>query len=174
MKRAGQIVFAILAVAPLRAEMVDRISVVAGNRAIKHSDIVNDIRLTAFLNQEKPDFSLAEQKKAASRLIDQALIRRDMESGGYASPDTSEGEKLLEQIKQRHRGDTGLRQALASYGITEDELRQRLIWQTRVLQFIELRFGQADPNNQVNQQFFAWLDETRKQTRILYKEENLK
>lgn len=174
MRRAGQIVFAILAVALLRAEIVDRISIVVSSRAIKHSDILSDIRLTAFLNQEKPDYSLAEQKKAASRLIDQALIRRDMENGGYAGPDTSEAEKLLAQIKQRYRGDAALRQALASYGITEEELRQRLIWQTRVLQFIELRFGEADPNNQVNQQFFAWLDETRKQSRILYKEENLK
>ena len=174
MRRAGQIVFAILAAAPLRAEMVDRISIVVSNRAIKHSDILSDIRLTAFLNQEKPDFSLAEEKKAVSRLIDQALIRRDMENGGYANPDTSEADKLLDQIKQRYHGDTGLRQSLASYGLTEDELKQRLTWQTRVLEFIELRFGQAEPGNQVNQQFFAWLDETRKQTRILYKEENLK
>ena len=157
-----------------RAEIIDRIAVIVGDHLIKHSDILNEIRVTAFLNQEKSDFSPAEEKKAVNRLIDQALIRRDIESGAYVEPDPAEADKLLQQIKARYGSDAAYRKALAGLGITEAGLRERLEWQTEVLKFVEARFGANQAGQEVNQQFFSWLDETRKQTRVVFKEESLK
>lgn len=39
------------------AIILDRIAVIVGNRVIKTSDIDRDIRLTAFLNRAKAEFS---------------------------------------------------------------------------------------------------------------------
>jgi len=95
---------------------------------------VNDeIRITAFLNQTQPDFSAAEKKKAAERLIEQALIKREMEVSHYPVPALSEADPMVERIKNE-RAD------LAPSGITEDNLRQHLWWQLTLLKFIDERF----------------------------------
>jgi hypothetical protein len=163
---------------PGYAEIVDRIAVVVNTQAIKQSDISIEIELTDFLNREKLDFSLPEQKKAASRLIDQTVIRKEIETEHYVPPNTDEADKLLTQIKQRYRNEEAYRQALSSYQLTEAMLVLRLRWQVTVLQFVSTRFGDqteaAGEQSGTNQAFFSWLDETRKQTRIVYKVESLK
>jgi hypothetical protein len=122
-------------------EIVDRISVVVEKRAIKASDIAKDICLIDFLNHEKPSFNAEERKKAAARLIDQALIRKELSAGLYSSPDQHEVETLLQQLKQQFGPDAAYQRALASYGIKEPELRAHLNWQLTVLRFINTRFA---------------------------------
>lgn len=195
------------------AEIVDRISVVVDGHIIKHSDIMRDIRLTDLLNHETPAFDLSERKKAVARLIDQALIRKELQAGLYSSPDPSEVDALLQQLKQSFGSDAGYQQALAAHGISDQELRKHLHWQLSVLRFVNVRFAtgaqipdtevrayyqqhlsdfrragkakldleslhpdieQAIAGERVNQQFFAWLDESEKNTPIVYNEEALK
>lgn len=162
------------------AEIVDRIAVVVDTQAIKQSDILSEIRITDFLNNAQLDLGIGAQKEAASRLIDQKVIRKAMETGLYQAPAKAEVERLLEQVRQRRPGDAAYRRALAAYGITEDMLREHLIWQLAVLRFISLRFQAAAANDAesspdaVNEQFFAWLDQTRKEARIDFKREDLR
>lgn len=164
----------------LRAEIVDRIAVIVDNRVIKQSDIETEVRVTDFVNREKLDMSIAAQKQAASRLIDQKVIRKAMQMGLYPEPAPEEAEPLLTQIRQRYANDAAYRRALASYGLNEATLKQHLLWQIAVLRFISLRFpttsdGAAAPNgDQANEQFFAWLDQSRKDSRIEFKREDLK
>lgn len=121
--------------------IIDRIAVVVGKRVVKDSDIVQDIRVTSFLNREDPDFSLAARKKGASRLIDQELIRQQIQSGAYPVAPESEGVNFLAQIKKdRFPTEEQYRTALAHYGITGAELKDRLLWQLTVLHFIDARF----------------------------------
>ena len=61
------------------AELLDRIAIVVNNQPIKDSDIERDIRVTALLNGDRVDSGPSARKQAANRLIDQALIRREME-----------------------------------------------------------------------------------------------
>jgi hypothetical protein len=121
---------------------------------------------------------VAEQKKTANRLIDQVILRKEISLGRYPEPDYAQVPQLFEQIRQRYRSEAAFQQELVSYRITEDELMQHLRWQETVLGVIALRFGNGTGsgagNGDVNQQFFDWLDETRKRTRVLFKEENLK
>lgn len=202
-----------LCLACCRAEIVDRISIVVDDSIIKHSDIIQDIRLTDFLNHETPSLTLSEQKKAAARLIDQRLIRKELESGLYSSPDPSEVDSLLQQIKRGFASEAAYRRALSAYHLSEAELRKRLDWQLTVLRFINLRFGadapiadaearayyekhlpefkttartagdfesvrpeidQAINGERINQQFFAWLEDTEKNTPVAYNEVDLK
>ena len=196
------------------AEIVDRVSVVVGNRVIKQSDIDRDIRVVSFLNQAPPDFSSRSRKDAANRLIDQLLIRQDMFSTGAAPAALGGMEQLLTQIKRdRFATDTLYRQTLMKYGLAEEDLKSALLWQLTVLHFIDQRFGSATAvsdqeldqyfsahraeftkshpaahsandvrteaeadirGERANEQFEAWVNQARKDTRIEYREESLR
>src|SRR5690242_1276123 len=152
---AALVVFALGSVHSV-AEIVDRVSVVVETRAIKQSDIDHDIRVVSFLNQVPPDFSPRSRKEAASRLIDQVLIRQDIQSSGAATAPIGGMEQLLEQIKKdRFGNDTLFRQTLAQYGLTEEDLKSALLWQLTVLRSIDQRFGSsASVSDQDTERYF--------------------
>ena len=166
-----------------QGQMLDRISVIAGTHAIKASDIERDIRVTAFLNNQQPDFGAESRKQAASRLIDQALIRDQVRTGDFPMASIAEANHLLEQTRQERLGNASadaFQTVLHQYGITENELRDRLLWQLTVLRFIDARFRPAVDENdpkpaaeQIDKLMNAWLDEQRKNTRIVYVEKSL-
>ncbi|MBV8845894.1 MAG: hypothetical protein JO307_24045 [Bryobacterales bacterium] len=169
----------VLLVAALgHGEIVDRIAVVVDRTPVKQSDIFREIRLTALINGEQPDFSLAQQRQAASRLIDQAILRNEIGMGTYPEPDPTQIEQLFQQIRGRYRTEAAFHQSLMNYGLTQEDLMDHLRWEQIVLQFIALRFGNGVETSSVqpdvNQQFFKWLDETRSRSRVLFRDENLK
>ena len=94
------------------------------------------------LNGQKPDSTADAKRKSAERLIDQYVIRAEMEQGEYARARTADVEAMLAQIrKQRFGGsEVRLKQELARYGLSEDQLRMQLQWQMDVLKFIDERF----------------------------------
>jgi hypothetical protein len=125
----------------VRAVIIDRIAVVVGDKIIKDSDIVRDIKLVSFLNHEQPDFDLKARRVATSRLIDQTLIRREIEVGMYPAPNPSDVNKLLSQIEKSRCGTRAqCEKERAAHGLTENELKQYLSWQLTVLRFIDVRF----------------------------------
>src|SRR5580700_7344524 len=127
----------------LFAEIIDRIAISVGNQVITEGQVEEEIRLTAFLNHEKPDLSAAERKKAAGRLIEQALIKRDMDLSRYPLPEPSEAEASLRDVKATYAPESLYRQELQEYGITEEALERRLLWQLTLLRFIDYRFRPA-------------------------------
>ena len=160
-------ILVLLQAAVLAGTVLDRIAVIVDTKVIKDSDIAREIRVVDYLNGAKLDFSVTARKEAASRLIDQAIIRREIEQGRYQEASDDEVNKLLADTLQSHP-------APSTYGITPDEVRNALRWQLTVLRFIEIRFkpqqqiqpGGADP-------FIAWLDTTRKSAPVKYREEEL-
>lgn len=122
--------------------VLDRIAVVVGKHVIKESDIDRDLRLTEFLNRQALNLSLAAKRQSAERLIDQEIIRQEIAMGGYPRPSDKDAEALLADLRKDRFGgsDTKLREALARYSLTEDELLQELLWQLTVLRFIDQRF----------------------------------
>lgn len=123
------------------AAMIDRVAIVVDKAPILDSGIDRDIRITSFLNRQSPDFSIVSRKQAASRLIDQAMIRAEIRSGDYPVAPSNEAAELLAEIrKDRGENKTQFRQMLARAGITEDELTDRLLWEMTVLRFIDARF----------------------------------
>jgi hypothetical protein len=141
-KRDYPVVIAILLGLPVTATavLIDRIAVIAADRAIKDSDIQREIRVVSFLNKEKPDLSATGRKGAAQRLIDQTLIRRDIELARYSVADPKEVDHLYQQVGGRYGSPQAFQSALRQAGITDDELRRALTWQVTVLRFIEQRF----------------------------------
>jgi hypothetical protein len=137
----GRVLIPVLALAWLAgAEIIDRIAVVVGASVITQSEIEREVRLTEFLNSAPLDLGLKARREAAGRLIEQKLIRRELETARYPAPQPADAEPMLAAVKGRFPGEGGYREAFARYGIGEDDLKAHLLWQLTVMRFIELRF----------------------------------
>ncbi len=144
------------------AEIIDRIAISVGNQVITESLLDEEIRLTAFLNHEKLDISVEERKKASGRLIEQALVKRDLDLSRYPLPEPKDADPLLHDVQAGYAPESQYRQMLQQYGITEEALKRRLLWQLTLLRFIDYRFRpgiqipEADVKTYYAQQLEKW------------------
>jgi hypothetical protein len=149
------------------AVVLDRMAVIAGTHVIKASDIDRAIRLTDFLNRTPPKFTPSAKREAAERLITQQIIRDEIVNGGYRRPPDSEAVHLEADLRRDRFGgsEQQLREALQRYGLTEGELREQLLWQITVLQFIQERFqgGVVVTDDDVHNYYDQHLAELRPQ-----------
>lgn len=145
----GRLMLLIALLAPAAgAAVIDRTAVAVGTDVITETEILEEIRVVAFLNNQTPDFSPAGRRAAAERMVDQYLIRREMLISLYEPPGPSEAQAMLGKLKQaRFRTDAEYRAALQQYGITEQQLLKHLLWQLTAMRFTDLRFraGLAEP-----------------------------
>jgi hypothetical protein len=121
------------------AEVIDRVAVTVDQQVITLSGVREEIRLAAFLNGEKPDFSAEARRRAAGRLVERLLIEREMELTRFPAPPPEEAARMREQIRGE-RPEAQFREALAAYEISEETLRQYLVRQAALLRFLEVRF----------------------------------
>jgi len=142
MPRHSILILLLAGAVPAKMVVIDRVAVVVGRHVIKASDIYRDLRVTEFLNRQPPDFSPGARRQAAERLIDQMIIRDEIQKGDYAPAGADQVEAMLKQIRHERFGDSDARleQELSRYGLTEDQLRMELQWQFDVLTFIDQRF----------------------------------
>jgi hypothetical protein len=166
---------------------LDRVAVVVGKDVITATEVVQEVRLEAFLNNAPLNLSPENRRAAAERLVDQQLIRNEMRVGAYPQPEPAEVDNMLKSLKQdRFPTDREFHAALDRYGITEEQLRNHLAWQLAAIRFTDLRFGgapaaeqgstdhesanRAAPAADVDQRLDAWLKQTRAETKIQFKE----
>jgi len=136
--------FLALAAASAGATIIDRIAVSVGNRVITTSDIEREIRVTAFLNGQAPDLSPAARRAAAERMVEQLLVRREIETSRYPAPQPADIEPALNAFRKRYYPvDADYQAALARDGITDRDVRDALLWQRTLLDFIDVRFRPA-------------------------------
>ena len=144
MRRRLSIAILLAAAMPAAAEIIDRIAVSVGNRVITETDLDREIRITAFLNhspaQSLASLSPIEKRTAAERMVDQALIRSELEASRYPPPSMDDTEIALHEERARYGNDAAYRKALADYGIDEADLKARLQWQLTLVRFIDIRF----------------------------------
>jgi hypothetical protein len=177
---------AILAI-PLSAAVVDRVAVVVGTTVITETEVLQEARIAALINQSPLDLGPDARRAAAERLVDQQLIRNEMRIGAYPQPTGAEIDGMVRNLKQeRFAGsDSRYRAALDRYGVKEDELRRHLAWQLAAIRFTDMRFSPAvagNPDNDagsanraantpvpdVDRQLDAWLKQTRAATRVKF------
>ena len=190
------VVLAMIACGVPGAVVLDRIVAIAGDNIVKASDVDRELRTTAFLNNEPLVVNAETRRKATDRLIDQQIIRSELKAGDYKKPLPEEVDAFIRGvIKQRYASDQQYSDGLRSYGLTDPTLRHHLAWQLTVIRFINARFRpsilvtdddvqryveqhrgegsgkarEAVEGERINQQFFAWLDEQRKQLHIEYR-----
>ena len=133
-------ILAVLAAMSAGAETLDRIAVTVGRHVISEHDIVQDLRISAFIDGKAPDFSADQKRKAAERLIDQYLVLEDAADTRVPPPPAADVAGLLTPIKARFTSDQEYRAALAQAQIGEAELSAQLLAGLRMLRYTDLRF----------------------------------
>jgi hypothetical protein len=142
MKTWSSVPAAIAFVAALTgADVIDRIAVVVGDQVITEHEIMLELRTVALLNDKPLDFSSAARREVAERLVEQALIRREMEVSRYGPPSVADTARVFDETKkQRFKTDQEYEASLGKYGVSEDEIRRHIQWQLMTLRFIDFRF----------------------------------
>lgn len=149
-----------------RAGVLDRVAVTMGKEVVTESEVLEEIRITDFINQVPIDRSGAARRSAAERLVDQGLIRTEMSLESFSQPQSTAADQTLREFRHAHFHTLAQYQAsLRKYGITEEELKQHLLWQVAAVRFTQQRFGQD------NKDLDAWLKQTRAQTKIQFRQE---
>lgn len=137
----GIVPLLLLGAALLPAEIIDRIAVTIGTRVIPESEIIQMIRLAAFIDGREPDFSLASKRKAAETLISQILLIQEMDDTRFTVPSMAD---VIAQwnklIKPRYPSDEAYQAELEKRRITDEEVRLYLQAMIRAVEFIDLRF----------------------------------
>jgi len=124
----------------VRAETLDRIAVTVGRHVISEHDILQDMRISAFIDGKTPAFSADQKRKAAERLVDQYLVLEDAAETRVPPPPAADVAGLLTPIKARYVSDQEYRAALAQAQISETELSAQLLAGLRMLRYTDLRF----------------------------------
>jgi hypothetical protein len=94
-----------------RGEIIDRIAVSVGNRVITASDLDREIRVAAFQDGVKADFSPAHKRKTVESMIEQKLIQIELEGAFQGRPGVSRRAGPL----RHHRSRFQRTAALAAY-----------------------------------------------------------
>jgi hypothetical protein len=123
------------------AEVIDRIAVSVGSRVITQSDLERQIRVIAFQDGVKPDFSAANRRAVADKMIEQKLIQRELDTSRYPQPTAAELVPAIDEFKKEHYpDDVAWQRALAEYQISEQDILDVLLWERTLLRFVEIRF----------------------------------
>ncbi len=128
-----------LSLSTLHGEVVDRVAIAVGRHVITQSHLDTEVNVTAFLSDgpKKLDAATA-RKQAAGRLIQQTLIRREIEITRFPMPKPDEAQSLFEQIRTPH-GENFLKNLHAA-GLQTQDLAAHLLWQLTLMRFVLYRF----------------------------------
>jgi len=131
-----QIILAACMAGAIPAETLDRIAVTVGPDIITESELLRDLRVTAFLEHKPVDLSSAARRQAAQRIVDQILILREAVDSHVSLPSTEAAAGLVAPYK----ADSNFQADLERYGISEQDLSAHLLAGLRTLAFTDLRF----------------------------------
>jgi hypothetical protein len=131
---------AVLLTSLCAGEIIDRIAASIGSEVITDHQVRQQLRLAAFLNGSPVDMGAESKREMLDRMINQALIRREIEFTRFPAATSSDAAALLKEIRERYHSDSEFEAALQHYGITREQLQRQLIWQLTFLRFVEYRF----------------------------------
>ena len=121
----------------VRGEIIDRIAAAVGKQVITESQVMEEIRVTAFLDDKPADWSDANRTRTLNRLVDQALIRREIDATRFQEAPAAEGAQLFVQLKEARKGVDA---ALSANHLPEALVAKHLQWQVTFLRFVDYRF----------------------------------
>jgi len=137
------VLFLAIAVLAARAEVVDRVVAVVNAHAILLSELDSAVRLEALLNHQ-PLNSIADASRQATfeRMIDQELLRGEMENSSVASSTPAQVAFRLQEVRQQYSEastDAEWAKILSRYGVTEQEVKAEIAAQLDGLRLIDFR-----------------------------------
>jgi hypothetical protein len=146
MKTSRKLAVAVLlmtACGPLRAgEIIDRIVATVNGHAILLSDCDEALRYEALVNGKPLEgITPADRRAVLERLVDQELLREQMEGLAYQHVSPAEVQQQVGQLRAQLGAatDEAWRALLARYGFTAEDLASRVAAQLDTLRFLDLR-----------------------------------
>lgn len=139
----------LLLCAAASGEVIDRVAVSFGHEVVTLGAIRRQLRMTAYMSGKPPEDTPEARRAAAERLIDQALVKREMDLSRYSPIPMADVRKNVEEYREK-LGLTPERftEELARYGFTLDEFVDEIYWQATLLRFVQFRFS---PSVQVSE-----------------------
>jgi hypothetical protein len=143
MRRA--LIFAFLLLpAMLAGQVVDRIVARVDHHVVLQSEWDDAVRFEALVNgKDLAAVTTADRQATLDRLIDQALIAAEIARTNFVPATAADVDAQLAALrKQLPAGhtDADWNAALQRYGLTEDDIRERLTVQVNALRFLDERF----------------------------------
>jgi len=147
--RAKELLFCVLLVllctaAASAGEIIDRIVATVDHRAILQSEWDDAVRFECLMN-ERPlsSVSAEDRRKSLDRLIDQTLLREQMDASSFPRATAAEVAARIRELRDQSplwKSDEGWNRALANYGLVDDEIAEHVAMQLDMGRFIDLRF----------------------------------
>jgi hypothetical protein len=125
----------------LQSEIVDRLAIAVGHEVITQLQLDEELRVTAFLNHQPIVRGLETRRSAADRLVEQFLIRHEIELSRYPLPTPEQVTAYLDSVRTEQGGPAAFKTALDAYNLGENALRQHLALQLSTMRFVEYRFA---------------------------------
>ena len=141
----------LLFTAPLRAgEVLDRLAATVNGHAILESDVDDEVRYEGLMNAAEKKQPPADRKAILDRLVDRELLNEQASSVEYENTTSDEIDKQLSQVKSDYKNALKMSwsDALAKYGFTEGEVRDRIAKELNQLKLIDARLR---PSVQIDQ-----------------------
>ena len=135
------LVFVSLLTIAAQAAVLDRIAVTVGKQVIAESDVIRDLRVSAFLDQKPADLSGDQKRKAADRLVDQLLILQEASFSRVSLAEEEDARKMLQQLRSSlYPAEAEYLAALSRYKVKEEDVINQLLAGLRAMRFTDLRF----------------------------------
>ena len=122
------------------ATIVDRIAIVVNQQVITEVQLDEEIRVTALLNHQPVRRDQQTRRAAAARLIQQELVRHEMELNQYPLPDTEQVDEAFAETAGQLGGRDATEKQIASYQLNDAILKVHLRFQLTLVKFIDFRF----------------------------------
>ncbi|MDQ2712274.1 MAG: hypothetical protein M3Y24_08615, partial [Acidobacteriota bacterium] len=95
---------AVLLTSSAPARILDRLAITIGYQAVTELDIDEELRVTALLNHQPIVRHIEARRAAADRLVQQFLIKREMEISRYPVTESAEIDAYAEEVKKELGG----------------------------------------------------------------------
>lgn len=144
------------------ATIVDRIAIVVNQQVITEVQLDEEVRVTALLNHQPVRRDQQTRRGAAARLIQQELVRHEMELNQYPLPDTAQLDAAFAEAAGQLGGREAIETQLAAYQLNDAILKDHLRFQLTLVKFIDFRFrpdvdvSEADLRDYYDRELVKW------------------
>ena len=139
----GIVVLLAIALSARAGDVLDRIVATVNKHIVLQSEWQAAVRYEAFVDGRPLDqLQTSDRKAALDHLIDQELLREQMRSSGFPHASSEEVQKRIDEIRKQYPGaesEAGWQAVLARYGLTENEVKQRVALQVDLLGLVDSR-----------------------------------
>jgi len=128
----------------LTAEVTDRIVATVNRHAILQSEWDEAVGFECLLNgRPLNEVTSGDRRQTLERMIEQELIAEQMRASSFVPATPQEIANRVRELRQTvpaWKTDDGWRAALASYDLTEEDVKERTALQVNLSHYLDLRF----------------------------------